>query len=131
MKLLLDTHIWIWSVAKPEHVLGEAREALESTSNQRWLSPISVWEAHLLMEKGRVSFSRDAASLIREALRVSRVLEASLSHEIAIESRRLVRFQQDPADRFLIATARVLDLTLVTADLNILRAGLCPVLANG
>jgi PIN domain nuclease of toxin-antitoxin system len=77
-----------------------------------------------------VNLSRDAASLIREAIRVSRVLEESLTHEIAIESRRLIRFHEDPADRFLVATARVMDLTLVTADQNILRSGACSLLAN-
>lgn len=89
-----------------------------------------MWEAHLLMEKGRITFSRDAGSLIREAINISRVLEASLNHEIAIESRRLLRFHEDPADRFLVATARVLDLALVTADRKIIEAGMCPVLAS-
>jgi PIN domain nuclease of toxin-antitoxin system len=130
MKLLLDTHIWIWSVARPELIVGKARKALENAENPRWLSPISVWEAQILMERGRVTFSRDASSILREALRVSRVLEASLTHEIVLESRRLWRFHEDPADRFLVATARVLDFTLVTADRAILESGACSLLPN-
>ena len=45
MKLLLDTHIWVWSVSDPLRVKGKARDALVNPENQRWLSPISVWEA--------------------------------------------------------------------------------------
>ena len=82
------------------------------------------------MERGLISISRDAPGLIREALRVSKVLEAALTYEIAIESRRLIRFHDDPADRFLVATARVMDLTLVTADQNIIRSNACSVLAG-
>ena len=130
MKLLLDTHVWIWSVAQPEFVVGKARQALENAENPRWLSPISVWETLILMERGRITFTRDAPSLIREALRVSGALEASLTHEIAMESRRLLSLHEDPADRFIVATARVLDLTLVTADRNILKSARCSLLAN-
>ena len=130
MKLLLDTHIWVWSVSDPNRVTGKARDALLSADNPRWLSPISVWEAMHLLEKGRISFVRDAPSLIREALRLSHVVEAPLTHEIAMESRRLLRFHGDPADRFLVATARVLDLTFVTADRQILKSRACTVVAN-
>ncbi len=130
MKLLLDTHIWIWSVSEPGKLPQKVRDVLQNAENSRWLSPISTWEALLLMERGRISISRDAPGLIREALRVSEVLEAPLTYEIAIESQRLIRFHDDPADRFLVATARVMDLTLVTADQNIIRSNACSVLAG-
>lgn len=130
MKLLLDTHVWVWSVSEPRRLPPKAREALESAENSRWLSPISVWEALLLMERGRISIARDAPGLIREALRVSEVLEAPLTHDIAVESRRLARFHDDPADRFLVATARVMDLILVTSDRHIIQSRACQTLAG-
>lgn len=131
MRILLDTHIWLWSLADPERVVGRAKEVVENPGSELWLSPISVWEALLLLDKNRIDFLRDSASLIREALRSFPAREATLTHEIAIESRRLLRFHEDPADRFLVATARVMDLTLVTADQQILKSGACAVLANG
>lgn len=85
MKLLLDTHIWVWSVSEPARVKGKALAALVSAENERWLSPISVWEAMHLLEKGRISFVRDARRLVREALRLAHALEAPLTHEIAME----------------------------------------------
>ena len=130
MKLLLDTHIWVWSLGERDRIRGRARDALESAENERWLSPISVWEAIHLLEKGRISFVRDASSMIREAIRLSRVQEAALTHEIAMESRRLPRFHGDPADRFLVATARVMKLTLITADRKILESGVCAAIPN-
>jgi PIN domain nuclease of toxin-antitoxin system len=128
MKLLLDTHVWIWSLSEPERLHPRLRDALESPVNERWLSPISVWETLLLVERGRVRIVRDAASLIREALRTSAVVEAPLTNEVAIESRRLLRLHDDPADRFLVATARVLGLTLATQDRRILESGSCEVI---
>lgn len=82
------------------------------------------------MERGRVTLARDEGSLIREALQLSRVLEAPLTHEIALESRRIGRFHNDPVDRFLVATARVMGLTLITADTAIRKSRACSVLWN-
>lgn len=53
MKLLLDTHIWLWSFLEPERLSRRVAEALEETAIELWLSPISVWEALVLSERGR------------------------------------------------------------------------------
>lgn len=131
MRILLDTHIWLWSLSDPDRVVGRAKQAVENPDSELWISPISVWEALLLLEKNRINFLRDAPSLIQEALRNLPAREAALTHEIAIESRRLLKFHEDPADRFLVATARVMGLTLVTADQQIIKSGACAVLPNG
>jgi hypothetical protein len=49
------THIILWSVVEPEKLLPEVLKELESKSNELWYSPISVWEIHLLAEKGHIS----------------------------------------------------------------------------
>lgn len=64
------------------------------------------------------------------ALRDLPVREAGLTHEIAVESRRLTGIAQDQADRFIVATARVLELRLVTADRELLKSTACAVLSN-
>lgn len=66
----------------------------------------------------------------RQALRAIPLREAGLTHEIAVESRRLSGVSQDPADRFIVATARLLELTLVTADREIVTSSACAVLWN-
>lgn len=129
--LLLDTHIWIWSVTQPERLSRRVRAAVENPQVVKWLSPISPWEACLLIERGRLDFGMSGPDWTRQALRALPLREAGLTHEIAIESRRLAGVSPDPADRFIVATARLLDLTLVTADREILKSTACAVLSNG
>ncbi len=130
MRLLLDTHIWIWSVVSPERLTRRVVTALESPKNELWLSPISVWELLVLAEKGDVALDRAPERWIADALAVSPLRDAPLTRDVAIESRRLQLAHQDPADRFIAATARVYDLTLVTGDKRLLRVGGVSVLQN-
>jgi PIN domain nuclease of toxin-antitoxin system len=116
MKLLLDTHIWLWSLLEPERLSRKVTLELRSPQNEIWLSPISVWETLVLADKRRIRLHPDPASWIRKALEAAPFREARINHEIAIRSRELKCPHQDPADRFLAATAWVYELTLVTAD---------------
>ncbi len=130
MKLLLDTHIWIWSVAEPERLSSGVRTELESPDNEIWLSPISVWEFLILVEKGRLTPGIPARQWIAEAMSRLPAREAPLTHDIAQESRVLDLPHEDPADRFLAATAKALELTLVTADRRLARSREFAVLSN-
>ena len=129
LKLLLDTHILLWSLADPGKLLPEVSEALESESNELWLSPISVWEILLLTEKGHISLGVNTEKSIRDIFRKIPFTEAPLNFEVAIQSRFVNLPHQDPADRFLVATAIVYDLTLVTADARIIAAEGLPVMS--
>ena len=116
MKLLLDTHIWLWALLEPERLSATVTAALESPENELWLSPISVWEAMVLAERGRIAINAAPADWVQEMVRAIPRREAPLTHDIAVASRQLSLSHQDPADRFLAATAQVMRLTLVTAD---------------
>jgi len=120
MNLLLDTHIWIWSLLEPEQLGPELREAFESVGSELWLSPVSVWETVMLIERGRLQVPGDAADWIDRMIRGGPIREAPFTFEVALESRRVGLVRQDPADRFLAATAKVHGLTLVTADERLL-----------
>lgn len=132
MRLLLDTHIWLWALLEPERLKAQVRAALQSPDNEIWLSPVSVWEACILAERGRLSLEAGAttSAWIQQMIAAIPRREAPLTHEIAIASRTLTLPHQDPADRFLAATARVLDLTLVTADERLQHSDEFAVLAN-
>ena len=121
MKLLLDTHVWLWSLLEPARLRPEVARALASSDNQKWLSPISVWETLLLGERGRLRLEPDPEAWVRAQLQRLPVRQVQVDHEIAIQSRRLRTSHQDPADRFIAATARVHELTLVTADARLWR----------
>jgi PIN domain nuclease of toxin-antitoxin system len=129
VKLLLDTHVILWSAAEPERLPREVAEELEDESNELWFSPISVWEILLLAEKGRVVLKGDHEKGIRTLFQRLPLREASINQEVAIQSRYVALPHQDPVDRFLAATAMVYGLTFVTSDSRFLNAKTFSVLA--
>lgn len=120
MNLLLDTHTWLWQMLFPEQLSAKARKALTDEHNELFLSPISVWEGLLLAQKGRIELHPTALEWTRTTLQKADITMAELTHEIAMQSMELANYSnKDPADRFLIATALINDLVLVTADESI------------
>jgi PIN domain nuclease of toxin-antitoxin system len=131
LKLLLDTHIWLWSFREPSRLTRRVSRELQKPDNELWLSSISIWEFLVLCEKGRIVPKEDPHKLVARMMEISPLLEAPITHEVALETGRVQLSHKDPADRFLLATARVFDLTLVTADERLLTAPDIRVLANG
>jgi len=130
MKLLLDTHIWLWSLLDPQRLSRRVVRELDNKQNELWLSPISVWEVLILHQKRRIVLRGDVEEWIAHALRVAPLTEAPVSHAVALETRAIHLPHNDPADRFLAATAKVFGLTLVTADEHLLKAKGISTLAN-
>ena len=128
MKLLLDTHIWLWSLREPSRLGRRVLRELEDSQNEFWISPISIWEAFILNRKGRIAIRGDLGEWLARA--TNHLREAPLTREIVLASEQLPLGHQDPADRFLAATAYVLDLTLITADAHLLGLGEISTLAN-
>ena len=127
MRLLLDTHIWLWSLSEPRRIGRRVLVQLKDQDNELWLSPMSTYEALTLYYKGRFEIDVDLSEWLARATAGTR--EAPLTHEIALVARQL-SLHQDPADRILAATAEVLDLTLVTADERLLGLGTIRTMAN-
>lgn len=127
MNLLLDTHIWIWSQLEPGRIGKRVASELSASGNELWLSPVSVWEALTLMQKGRVRVN-DPLAWVEQAS--DQMHEAPLTQEIVRTGFTLALPHADPADRFLAATAKVLKLTLITADTALLGLGDISTLAN-
>ena len=122
MKLLLDTHVWIWYLSGNERLSKTLQIAISDDNNQLWLSPISIWEALLLAEKGRIILKPTPEQWIQDSLEELKTKEAPLSNEIAMLSRQLKLEHQDPADRFIAATAIHLDCILATLDNRLTKA---------
>ena len=130
MKLLLDTHIWLWSLLEPARLSRRITKSLEDSGNELWISPISVWEIIVLWRKKRLELNDEPLSWIAGALARAPFREAPLTIEVAVTTETLVLPHRDPADRFLAATAKAYNLTLVTADQNLLNGKGYAVLAN-
>jgi PIN domain nuclease of toxin-antitoxin system len=128
LRLLLDTHIWLWSLAETNQLSRQVQQELRNVHNELWLSPVSTWEALLLHAKGRIRLHGGIEDWVARATRHLR--EAPLTHEIVVAAWELPFQHPDPADRFLAATAEVLGLTLVTADHRLLGLGKIATLAN-
>ena len=121
MKLLLDTHIFVWTIANPSRLSRRAAKVMADPRNELWISPVSTWEILFLHRKGRLNLKGGPVAWFSEALTRMPLREAAFTHEVALASDAVVLPHRDPADTFLAATAKVYDLTLVTADDNLLK----------
>lgn len=119
VKLLLDTHIWLWYLLGNERLSTQLQITIPAATTELWLSPISIWETLLLAEKGRISLQPNPVAWVDLALNTLEIREASLNHHIAILSRQIELPHQDPGDRFIAATAVYYQLTLATVDTNL------------
>jgi len=122
LNILLDTHIILWSAAEEERISKRAIIEIESPANTLWYSPVSVWEILVLAEKGRIQIGPLHEKAVREMFKKLPLKEAALNTEVAVQSRLIDLPHQDPADRFLAATAVVYGFTMLTADKRILEA---------
>ncbi|MBV9770119.1 MAG: type II toxin-antitoxin system VapC family toxin [Bryobacterales bacterium] len=123
--LLLDTHCWVWAQLGLTQRLSRAALAAirngESQGNLR-VSVISVWELAMLARRRRVALPMAVGNWVGQALNKPGISIAPLTPEIAIESVHLPgELHADPADRMLVATARVLGATLLTKDHRLLQ----------
>jgi PIN domain nuclease of toxin-antitoxin system len=123
----LDTHIWLWSVLEPERVGKRVRQILGSPEHELWLSAVSSWEALLLHKKKKIYLNTDPVQWVR--LAGQGLHQVPVTQDIVVAAHEL-DLHNDPADRFLAATALVMGLTLVTADTRLLGLGNIATLAN-
>jgi PIN domain nuclease of toxin-antitoxin system len=131
VKLLLDTHIWVWWCIGSERLSEQARKAIfmASIENRLHLSAISVWEVGKLVSKQRLQLDRELENWIAEALSLPGMHLVPLSPEIDCQSCALPPpFHDDPGDQIIVATARSLGATLLTADERIQRYPHCSTL---
>jgi PIN domain nuclease of toxin-antitoxin system len=119
--ILLDTHVLIWwANGELERLSEQAIEAIEVEEQQCLVSAISCWEVAMLVERGRLALSIDVERWLNLVESAPRLQLLPLSPAVAVASTRLPgTFHTDPADRFLVAQARDLNIPLVTADSKI------------
>jgi len=108
--------MWIWFNLEPERLPLELSQAFDDDKTPFGISVVSVWETLVAMEKGRVRTIASPESTIRTWIRGNPFQIIPLSGEIAILSRTLPFAHDDPADRFIAATAYHLTCPLATAD---------------
>jgi len=117
--ILLDTHALTWWVEGKGKLSQPAGAAIVERAPPL-ISPISLWELAVLVERGRVSVDRDLTRWCRDLLASRKAEVAALTPSAAIAAAQLPEFHGDPADRFIYATARELDIGLVSKDTKIM-----------
>lgn len=124
-KLILDTHVWIW-LTSGENVFKQSflKFIAERKKISIYISPISIWEVGILVEKNRIQLEMDRLEWVENSLQASEFEIAPITTRIAIQSSRLPGdLHGDPADRLLISTAHEINAVLVTCDQKILQYG--------
>ena len=123
-KILLDTHIFVWMIGGAEKLTKEAVRAItEAIPDRRiLLSGISIWEITMLNCKKKLKFSTPIRMWIEQSLTAPGLILAPLSHEVLIESCLLPgEVHGDPADKIILATARIENAVLITRDQKMLQ----------
>lgn len=121
--ILLDTHAWIWLMeGSPELSHKLQKKINQAAKNQSVaIAAISLWEISMLERKGRIRLEKPLLIWLKEALALPGMELMPLTLEIAVESSQLPNgFHGDPADRLIVATARIHQLNLLTRDEKIL-----------
>ncbi|WP_419657422.1 VapC2: tRNA(fMet)-specific endonuclease [Desulfosarcina variabilis str. Montpellier] len=120
--ILLDTHVWWWSLTEPENLTENAKVMIrEAKTNDRYIASISIWEFAMMVAKKRIALKISPSQWLSRAIDGAGITVIDLSPDIAIDSCDLPgTFHKDPADRLIVSTARIHSLTLVTKDQKIL-----------
>lgn len=134
MKVLLDTHVWLWWLLGSERLNATELKALDqlAASGNVCLAAMSLWEAQMLQAKHRLTLNRPFPVWLRQAAAPEVVQLLPLDAEVVITVDALPStFHGDPADRLIVATAMAHDLPLATHDQAIRASGLVPIWEAG
>lgn len=119
--IVLDTHIWIWWIDENPRLSPKNLDIIQThQSSGLGISIISCWEIAKLVENGRLSFDCSVDEWLELALTYPGIELIDLSLPIILQSIRLEGFHNDPADQLIVATAKALNVPLLTQDTKIL-----------
>lgn len=116
MKVLLDTHAWLWMIDAPERLTASSRDLLASAEHEVFLSAASVWELAIKHSSGRFVLPGPPAVVVPALVARSRVTPLPVSQTHALRVANLPVHHRDPFDRLLIAQAQVEHMPLLTTD---------------
>lgn len=116
MRLLLDTHVWLWLQTEPERLGDRALEIVEDPTTELHLSAASAWEIAIKYSLGKLPLPMLPAEYVPQRMQASGVLALAVEHAHAAQVATLPLHHRDPFDRLLVAQAQIERMRLLTAD---------------
>jgi PIN domain nuclease of toxin-antitoxin system len=116
LRVLLDTHSWLWMVGESGRLADSSRGLLRDPSNDLFLSAASAWEMAIKYAAGKLRLPQPPAALITQWMAEVRMGALPILHAHALRAGELPLHHRDPFDRLLIAQAQIEGLTVLTAD---------------
>jgi PIN domain nuclease of toxin-antitoxin system len=126
IKLILDTHVFLWLMDGSPELSQQAKDLIIKTTEESSIaiSAISLWEISMLQSRKRILLNTPCLQWLNRSLEAPGMALYHLSPEVAVESAVLPgAFHGDPADRIIVASARILGVPLVTRDQEIIAYG--------
>ncbi len=121
-EFLLNAYTWVWFISGSRQLGSKAIKIIESRRTELFLSSISTWEVLLLGERGRLLLRPTPEAWIEQALEILPLMDLPVSKAVAVMSRKIALLHEDPADRFIAATAACHEIHLLTSDETLLAA---------
>ena len=131
MRLLLDTHAWLWMISAPEELAEDVREILADRTNDLYLSVAAVWEIGIKHAAGKLRYSGSPSVQVPIHIRRSGVIALVITTEDALRAGELPMHHRDPFDRLMLAQAAERELTFLTADATLAAYGVPLLRATG
>lgn len=116
MKLLLDTHCWLWWLVEPEKLSKTATDAIKTLDNELWFSVASIWEIGIKFNAGKLPLPQPPEILIPQQMQIDQLSTLSITSSHALKAASLPLYHKDPFDRMLIAQTQLEGITILTND---------------
>ena len=116
MKILLDTHTWLWALGDRARFSPAGLGRLESKANRFYLSAASTWEIAIKVRLGRLRLPFEVGTYLHTRIALTPATRLAVAHEHALRLAELPLHHRDPFDRILVAQAQVEGLSIMTAD---------------
>jgi PIN domain nuclease of toxin-antitoxin system len=116
LRLLLDTHCWLWWLIAPEKLSSIAQEAMKDLDNELWLSVASIWEIGIKYKSGKLNLPQPPDRFIPQQIQADQLSILSITSNHALKAADLPLNHKDPFDRMLIAQVSLEGLSILTND---------------
>ncbi|AUC62564.1 toxin-antitoxin system Pin family toxin component (plasmid) [Cyanobacterium sp. HL-69] len=116
MKILLDSHCWLWWLFEPEKLSKIAIETISSSQNELYLSVASIWEMGIKFKLGKLNLPVSPEILIPQQMQIDNIFPLFISVDHAITASTLPLYHKDPFDRMLIGQSQLESMIIITND---------------